>query len=132
MALIILMPVTFLAWLVYRSNHPSIGINVKSFSRIPLAAHSIYYVDAPLFGQCIFILDKDEFTTWIINKKFIVHKKQDLDQNRFVVSKIKGYPMEIFDCKNSELYEWRDVDGGGFSVNYFPENGLVVYDWSSN
>lgn len=130
--MLVLSPVAFFTWMAYKMNYPDTGINVRSFSRIPNAAHEIYYVDEPLYGQCFFTLGKDEFKTWIVEKKYTDHKISNPDSNRFITSKINGFQMEITDCKKAELYEWRDVDGGGFSISYFAENGLVVYDWSSN
>ena len=130
--ILVVLPVAFFFWMTYRMNYPNIGINVKTYSRIPDAARNIYYVDAPLYGQCFFTLGKDEFKNWINDKRYSDHKVSNPDSERIVRSKIKGYPMELADCKNAELYEWRDLDGGGYSVNYFAENELVVYDWSSN
>ena len=130
--LIIFLPIVWFSWLVFRMNNPNIGINAESFSRIPNSAHEIYFIDAPLYGQCIFTIGNIEFNNWIDEKKYSIYKINNPNSSRSISSKIKGYPMEIMDCKNAIFYEWRDVDGGGFSVNYFKENGLVVYDWSSN
>ena len=130
--LFVLSPVAFFSWMAFRMNYPSTGIDVKSYSRIPSAARDIYYVDAPLYGQCFFKLGKDEFETWLVDKNYIGNKITLPNSDRIIQSKIKGFPMEISDCTKADLYEWRDVDGGGFSVNYFTETGLVVYDWSSN
>ena len=113
-------------------NDPSIGINVESFSRIPNSAKEIYYLDAPLFGQCIFRLGKIDFEKWMNDTKFFTNKVKVPDLNRIIYSKIQEYPKELFDCKDTDLYEWRDIDGGGFTVNYFSKDEIVIYDWSSN
>ena len=130
--IVIIVPVLFIGWFVYRMNSPNVGLNVSAFYKAPCGDSEISYIDAPLFGQAVFKISESDFNLWINeiskNTRLVVKR----DEIEYVYGRVKGIDLERYAQEKCDSYSWHDTDGGGLMIRYYREMKFVIYNWSSN